>query len=164
MPLTEKQVQQLKNDLLEIKKELEGANDSFSTDYSESTGEISNGVDNHMADQAAQYEDRMKEQTFRQADQEKLQEVEEALDRIEEGTYGTCIDTGEDIPFERLEIVPYAKRTIAAQEKADEATNDNDQDYDQQFAETMERITDKDTLKEDTLTTRKLDKEQDAYK
>lgn len=160
MPLTEKQINQLKDELLKIKKDLTDEQ-GFATDYSEATGEISNGVDNHMADQAAQYEDRMKEQTFRQADQEKLQEVEEALERIEEGTYGVCVDTGEEIPFERLEIVPYTKRTIKAQEKIDAAQND--QEYDQQFAETIENITDKDTRAEDTLTTRKLDKEQDAY-
>ncbi|MCM2674446.1 hypothetical protein [Alkalicoccobacillus plakortidis] len=63
MPLTDKQIQTLKQDLLDLKKNLEG-NEGFTTDFSESTGEVSNGVDNHMADQAAQYEDRMKEQTF----------------------------------------------------------------------------------------------------
>lgn len=161
MPLTDKQIQTLKQDLLDLKKNLEG-NEGFTTDFSESTGEVSNGVDNHMADQAAQYEDRMKEQTFQRADQEKLQEVEEALQRIEDGTYGLCVDTGEEIPYERLEIVPYTKRTIEAQEKVDQ--EGNDQDADQQFAESMENVADKDTLREDTLTTQKLDKEQDAYK
>ncbi|WP_373370348.1 TraR/DksA C4-type zinc finger protein [Alkalicoccobacillus plakortidis] len=72
------------------------------------------------------------------------------------------MDTGEEIPYERLEIVPYTKRTIEAQEKVDQ--EGNDQDADQQFAESMENVADKDTLREDTLTTQKLDKEQDAYK
>ncbi len=45
-----------------------------------------------------------------------LREVEEALERIREGTYGRCIDTGEPIPLERLKAVPTAKRTEAAQE------------------------------------------------
>ncbi|MDQ0206046.1 TraR/DksA family transcriptional regulator [Alkalicoccobacillus murimartini] len=161
MPLTDKQINTLKESLVKIKSELEGK-EGFTTDYSESTGEVSNGVDNHMADQAAQYEDRMKEQTFQRVDQEKLQEVEEALQRMEDGSYGVCIDTGEEIPFERLEIVPYAKRTIEAQEKADQ--DGSDQNADKQFEEAMNNVADRDTLREDTLTTQKLDKEQDAYK
>lgn len=115
-----------------------------------------------MADQATEYEDRMKEQTFQRADQEKLQEVDEALERMEEGTYGVCVDTGEEIPYERLEIVPYTKRTIEAQQKVDQ--EGSDQMADQQFAEAMDNVADRDTLREETLTTTKLDKEQDAYR
>ncbi|MFK3936402.1 TraR/DksA family transcriptional regulator [Alkalihalobacillus sp. NPDC078783] len=161
MPLTDKQIQSLKEDLLTLKKNLEG-DEGFKEDYTETTGELSSGVDNHMADQAAEYEDRMKEQTFQRADQEKLQEVEDALERMEEGTYGICVDTGEEIPYERLEIVPFTKRTIEAQQKVDQ--EGSDQMADQQFAEAMDNVADQDTLREDTLTTKKLDKEQDAYR
>ncbi len=44
-----------------------------------------------------------------------LHEVEDALRRIREGKYGTCVDTGEPIEFERLEAYPAAKRTAKAQ-------------------------------------------------
>ena len=46
-----------------------------------------------------------------------LRQIERALDKIEDGTYGICDVTGEDIPIPRLEAVPYATMTVKAQEK-----------------------------------------------
>ncbi|KAB7628183.1 TraR/DksA family transcriptional regulator [Alkalilimnicola sp. S0819] len=45
-----------------------------------------------------------------------LSEVEAALDRMREGRYGYCEDTGEPIAFERLRVQPTARRTVKAQE------------------------------------------------
>lgn len=45
--------------------------------------------------------------------------VEEALSRIEAGTYGQCIDCGVEIPAARLHAAPEAPRCIACQEKAE---------------------------------------------
>jgi DnaK suppressor protein len=42
---------------------------------------------------------------------EELQDVERALVKIDKGIYGYCEDTGEEIPFEKLRILPTA-RTI----------------------------------------------------
>ena len=41
-----------------------------------------------------------------------LREVSEALLRIEEGTYGKCVDCDEEIPVKRLEVFPAAKRCV----------------------------------------------------
>lgn len=41
-----------------------------------------------------------------------LREVSEALLRIEEGSYGKCVDCDEDIPVKRLEVFPAAKRCV----------------------------------------------------
>jgi len=41
-----------------------------------------------------------------------LQGVAEALKRIEEGSYGKCIDCEKDIPVKRLEVFPAAKRCV----------------------------------------------------
>ena len=46
-----------------------------------------------------------------------LREVEEALERIEEGSYTVCADCGQPISPKRLEAVPWAKYCIACQEK-----------------------------------------------
>ncbi len=46
-----------------------------------------------------------------------LKQIERALKKIEENTYGVCDITGEDIPVPRLEAIPYATMTVAAQEK-----------------------------------------------
>jgi len=45
-----------------------------------------------------------------------LREVEEALERIRQGTYGVCVDTGEPIELARLRAYPTAKRSLHAQE------------------------------------------------
>ena len=46
-----------------------------------------------------------------------LRQIERALDKIEDGTYGICDITGEEIPMARLEAIPYAAMTVKAQEK-----------------------------------------------
>jgi DnaK suppressor protein len=47
----------------------------------------------------------------------RLAEIERALEKIEDGTYGVCDDTGENIPRGRLEAVPEAVRTVEAQQR-----------------------------------------------
>jgi DnaK suppressor protein len=47
--------------------------------------------------------------------------VDEALTRIEQGTYGECTDCGIDIPVARLQVAPEAPRCIHCQEKAEHA-------------------------------------------
>lgn len=46
-----------------------------------------------------------------------LRQIERALEKINEGTYGICDITGEAIPMARLEALPYAAMTVKAQEK-----------------------------------------------
>jgi RNA polymerase-binding transcription factor DksA len=48
-------------------------------------------------------------------DQETLEEVNAALDRMEQRTYGICESTGKPIPEERLAAVPWARYTLEAQ-------------------------------------------------
>ena len=55
--------------------------------------------------------------TVEQNVERRLASVERALQKIEEGTYGICDDTGEQIPRGRLEAVPEAIRTIEAQQR-----------------------------------------------
>ena len=46
-----------------------------------------------------------------------LRNVERALEKIHEGTYGICDISGEEISKARLEAMPYAATTVKAQEK-----------------------------------------------
>lgn len=48
-----------------------------------------------------------------------LSEVEAALVRLEDGSYGTCADCGEPIGWPRLNAQPTAERCIACQEKVE---------------------------------------------
>ena len=55
--------------------------------------------------------------TVEQTLEKRLQSVERALQKIEEGTYGICDDTGEPIPKGRLEAIPEAIYTVEAQQR-----------------------------------------------
>lgn len=46
-----------------------------------------------------------------------LEAVERAEKRLEDGTYGFSIESGEPIPAERLETIPWAERTVEEQER-----------------------------------------------
>ena len=46
-----------------------------------------------------------------------LEAVERAEKRLEEGTYGLSVDSGEPIPAERLEAIPWAERTAEEQQR-----------------------------------------------
>ena len=52
---------------------------------------------------------------------ETLIEVQDALHRIEDGTYGKCIACGKQIEAARLEAIPWARYCLADQKKQDEA-------------------------------------------
>lgn len=64
-------------------------------------------------------EDRLRELalTLSNREREKLVLIEEALKRIDEGTYGICQVTGEKIGEERLRAMPFTKLSIEAQEE-----------------------------------------------
>ena len=46
-----------------------------------------------------------------------IRQIDRALEKIEEGTYGICDITNEEIPLKRLEAIPYATMTVKAQER-----------------------------------------------
>jgi DnaK suppressor protein len=50
---------------------------------------------------------------------ERLQQVRDALQRIEQGTYGKCVDCGKEIDAARLEAVPWTPYCRVHQEKHD---------------------------------------------
>ena len=55
--------------------------------------------------------------TVEQTMEKRLQFVDRALQKVEEGTYGICDDTGEPIPRGRLEAMPEAIYTVEAQQR-----------------------------------------------
>ncbi len=46
-----------------------------------------------------------------------LEEIDAALARLDDGTYGHCEDCGEPLPEGRLEILPYARRCVQCQQR-----------------------------------------------
>lgn len=51
------------------------------------------------------------------SEQETLNEVESALQSIDDGTYGRCAVCGQEIELARLEARPYARRCVVCQER-----------------------------------------------
>jgi DnaK suppressor protein len=68
--------------------------------------------DNHLADSATATLNREIDYTLEENAEHVLQAVNEALQRIEDGTFGTCGRCGKPIAEERLEAIPYANRCI----------------------------------------------------
>lgn len=81
----------------------------------------------HMKDEAANFPDPNDRATqesefgleLRTRDRERklLKKIEQALGRIEDGSYGFCSETGEEIGLRRLEARPVATLTVEAQER-----------------------------------------------
>ena len=66
----------------------------------------------HMADHGTDEEQREKKYYHASRENRYLLHLEEALDRIEDGSYGICKDCGKDIPKERLEAVPNTRLCV----------------------------------------------------
>ncbi len=70
-----------------------------------------------LADRASLETDRALELRTRDRERKLIQKINEALLRIEDGTYGFCEETGEPISIKRLEARPIATLSIEAQER-----------------------------------------------
>jgi DnaK suppressor protein len=81
--------------------------------------EISNGSDSHVGDSATATLGRQIDYTLGENSEQVLAEINIALKRIDEGTYGTCAACGNEIAPERLEAYPWASLCIDDARKAE---------------------------------------------
>ena len=70
-----------------------------------------------LADRASSETDRAIELRARDRQRKLISKIDEALARIDDGTYGYCEETGEPISIKRLEARPIATLSIEAQER-----------------------------------------------
>jgi DnaK suppressor protein len=70
-----------------------------------------------LADRASSETDRAIELRARDRQRKLISKIEEALQRLEDGTYGYCEETGEPISLKRLEARPIATLSVEAQER-----------------------------------------------
>jgi RNA polymerase-binding transcription factor DksA len=77
-------------------------------------GEVSSGGsgDNHLGDMATVTYDRELDHGLEEGVQHTVEQIDGALRRIEDGSYGTCEVCGEPIAPARLEAIPWATRCI----------------------------------------------------
>src|SRR5947208_16557371 len=70
-----------------------------------------------LADRASSETDRAIELRARDRQRKLIAKIDEALTRLDDGTYGYCVETGEAIALKRLEARPIATLSIEAQER-----------------------------------------------
>lgn len=109
-----KKLLKLRISLVDEIEHLEGR--SLKKTQRDSTGELS-GYTFHMADVATTTNEQQKALDLRGNEEELLYKVDQALRRIEKGTYGSCIQCRKKVHKERLSAIPYAELCIRCKEK-----------------------------------------------
>lgn len=99
-----KKLDDSRKELLYVKETLSRKNDS-GTDNTGAATKLMEDVDTNEREQLSQSAARL---------QKFIVQLENALIRIKNGTYGVCVDTGKLIPKERLRAVPHTQQTIEA--------------------------------------------------
>jgi len=111
-----------KNEIAKFKQRLEEMHEQLRKTLQGSTAEIkkpdeATGYTQHQADQGTDDFDRTRGLEVYDKELGMLRQVERALEKIEENTYGVCDVTGKEIPKARLDAIPYATMTVQAQDK-----------------------------------------------
>ena len=111
-----------KADIARFKKRLEDLKQQLILHVRGASEEVkvsdeSKGYSQHQADEGTDDFDRLVNLELTGKEYQILKQIDRALEKIEDGTYGVCDITEESIPLARLEAVPYATMTVKAQEK-----------------------------------------------
>ncbi|EKE08015.1 MAG: hypothetical protein ACD_17C00395G0006 [uncultured bacterium] len=115
MPLKKAEIEEFKNRLIELReqvtKTVRGAKEAVTQP------DEAKGYSQHSADEGT--DDFVKNINLEVTNKEfgLLRQIDRALEKIDEGTYGVCDISAEEIPLKRLEAIPYATMTVKAQEK-----------------------------------------------
>lgn len=117
--LTPEQIAELKNKLIETRQSLEGQlqsfadkNDEIDNDYETRFEQIGDSPEEN-ADEVTAYEGNL---AIEHDLENHLREIDEALERIEKGTYGICSDCHTNMSIERLQAMPEATLCIKCEE------------------------------------------------
>lgn len=114
MALKKSQVEQFKRVLCSMRAQLthtlEGATEQVKRP------DEATGYSQHQADQGTDDFDRTINLELTSKEFEILKQIDRALEKIAEDTYGICDYSGEEIPLPRLEAVPWAVMTVKSQE------------------------------------------------
>ena len=109
-------VESQKQRLIDLRDELTRLRDGLEEDEVELEGGGDDFSETDSGDMSQSIFDRELDASVGEGIERRLGEVDRALQKIEEGSYGICEDTGEEIPRGRLEAVPEAIRTVEAQQ------------------------------------------------
>ena len=110
-------IEKQKQRLVELKGELERVREGLDEDQRFRAEEEEDFTEHDSGDRSQSLFTREVDATVEEQVGRRLQHVERALQKIEEGTYGLSDDSGEPIPRGRLEAMPEAIRTVEEQER-----------------------------------------------
>ena len=113
-------IEQQKQRLQDLKAELERVRDGLEEDQKFRAQEEGDFTQHDSGDMSQSLFTREVDATVEQQVERRLQHVERALQKIEEGTYGLSDDSGEPIPRGRLEVAPEAIRTVEEEQRSRE--------------------------------------------
>ena len=107
-------VEKMKEKLIEQKNTILGSLAAQNEDYKKI---VEGGESGDAVDVASDVVDGRLLESLGAQDSNRLQMINNALDRIKQGTYGRCLVCKEEIPEERLEAIPYAFMCINCQSR-----------------------------------------------
>jgi len=121
-PLSKHELNQFKTLLILRKKQLRGDVSKLESEALKDagSGDLSS-LPMHMADQGTDNFEQDITLGLMESEGEELQEIEEALDRIKENTYGVCDTCRKAIPKPRLKAIPYALLCVTCKAKEEGA-------------------------------------------
>ncbi|MCK9556787.1 MAG: TraR/DksA C4-type zinc finger protein [Candidatus Cloacimonetes bacterium] len=109
----------IRNELNESVQYIENINKEQSVGARESSGDLSSYA-YHQADQGSDTNYMEHTVKMMESEREKIRLLNDAMRRIQDGTFGVCEMCGELIPDTRLQILPYATLCIDCKEKMEE--------------------------------------------
>ena len=112
-------LQTFRNALLEYRSRLVGDSNHLRRDSNGDDGHISHAP-SHLADEASDVSEQELMLNRLSSSSATLQEVDDALGRIEAGTYGTCEECGAEIGRRRLKVKPYASLCVTCQRQEED--------------------------------------------
>ncbi|MFO0757991.1 MAG: TraR/DksA family transcriptional regulator [Byssovorax sp.] len=113
-PLTDAQRAELKKALESMRADLLGRIEEKRAEERQTSREVGDEMDEASAEGQAAMTSKLLEREVVEAD-----EIERALQKMKEGTYGLCEGTGEPIGFPRLKLKPWARYSVAYQEEVE---------------------------------------------
>lgn len=111
--LTRRELQKFKGLLLAKRNELLGNVSSMEIEALRRESSDLSKLPIHMADLGTDNYDQEFTLGLMDSERKLVKEIDEALDRTENGTYGICEGSGEPIPKARLDAIPWAKYCVA---------------------------------------------------
>ena len=118
MSLNKDQIKQLRQLLIteraKLAEEIKQIARDASTSPRDASGDLS-AYTVHLADMAADTYDRELSMNIASSEQETLYQIDDALKRLDDGSYGVCQQCNQPIAMSRLKAVPYASMCIECQ-------------------------------------------------